>query len=139
MAGNTLRHPFGNPVIEKFVEEIDKTSASSPIVLSSNIQKHFGPRNTVYLKGNLIFIDSSFLEIAIFAAKSRNTLVIAKYRLHYMNSNKEMIFRYDNASHHPEVSSFPHHKHIQNKVVHATMPSIKDILNEISSIIIESR
>lgn len=126
-------------MIEKLVEEIDKTIASSSIVLSSNIQKHFGPRNTVYLKGNLIFIDSSSLEISIFATKFRNALVIAKYRLHYMNSNKEMIFRYDNASHHPEVSSFPHHKHIQNKVVDASMPSIKNVLNEISSIIIESR
>ena len=139
MAGNPLRHPIGNTVIEKFIEEIDKAIASSPIVLSSNIQKHFGPRNTVYLKGNLIFINSSVLEIAIFAAKSPNALVINKYRLHYMNSNKEMIFRYDNASHHPEVSSFPHHKHIQNKVLHANIPSIKDVLNEISAIIIESR
>ena len=70
-------------MIEKLVEEIDKTIASSSIVLSSNIQKHFGPRNTVYLKGNLIFIDSSSLEISIFATKFLNALVIAKYRPHY--------------------------------------------------------
>ena len=28
-----------------------------------------------------------------------------------MDENQAMIFRYDNAPHHAEVSTFPHHKH----------------------------
>jgi len=59
-------------VIQKFVEDIEKTIASSSIVLSSNIQKYFSPAlETVYLKGHLLIIDSSILEIGIFATKSR--------------------------------------------------------------------
>jgi len=55
-------------VIQRYVENIEKTVASSSIVLSSNIQKHFGPAlETVYMKGHLLIIDSSILEIAIFA------------------------------------------------------------------------
>jgi len=59
-------------VIHKFVEDIEKTIASSSIALSSNIQKYFGPAlETVYLKGHLLIIDSSILEISIFATESR--------------------------------------------------------------------
>ena len=124
-------------MIQRFVEDIEKTIASSSIVLSSNIQKYFGPAlETVYLKGHLLIIDSSILEIGIFATKSRNTLSIDKYRLHYMNSTAQMLFRYDNAPHHPEIDSYPHHKHTPDKIMPSSMPSLKDILNEISAIII---
>ncbi|MDO9123007.1 MAG: DUF6516 family protein [Deltaproteobacteria bacterium] len=47
-----------------------------------------------------------------------------------------MLFRYDNAPHHPEVTSHPHHKHISDNVILAREPSLKDVLDEISAIII---
>jgi hypothetical protein len=124
-------------VIQRFVENIEKTIASSSIVLASNIQKHFDPTlETIYLKGHLLILDSSILEIAVFATESQKTLSIEKYRLHYTDSAGHMIFRYDNAPHHPEIDSYPHHKHTPDKIVRSTMPSLKDILNEISAIII---
>ena len=137
MAENTLCNSFGNPVIQRFVENIEKTIASSSIVLSSNIQKHFDPTlETIYLKGHLLIIDYSILEIAIFATESRKTLSVEKYRLHYVDSAGQMLFLYDNAPHHPEIDSYPHHKHTSDKIVQSTMPSLKHILNEISAIII---
>ena len=127
-------------MIRKFVAEIEKTIDSSSIVLFSNIEKYFGPgEETVYLKGHLTIIDSSILEIALFATESRETLSIDKYRLNYMNSAGQMLFRYDNAPHHPEIDTHPHHKHIPDKISPSKIPSIKDILNEISAIIVGSQ
>lgn len=124
-------------MIRKFVAEIEKTINSSSIVLSSTIQKYFGPdEETVYLKGQLTIIDSSVLEIAMFATESRETLSIDKYRLHYMTSAGQMLFRYDNSPHHPEIGSHPHHKHIPDKIIPTPMPTIKAVLNEISAIIV---
>ena len=138
MEKGTVRNPFSNPVIRKFVAETEKIIDSSSIVLSSNIEKYFGPgEDTVYLKGHLTIIDSSILEIALFATESRETLSIDKYRLHYMNSAGKMLFLYDNAPHHPEIDSHPNHKHTPDKICSSDMPSIKDILNEISAIIVE--
>ncbi len=124
-------------MIRKFVAGIEKTIDSSSIVLSSNIEKYFGPgEETVYLKGHVTIIDSSILEISLFATESRETLSIDKYRLHYMNSAGQMVFRYDNALHHPEIDSHPHHKHTPDKISASNIPSLKNILNEISAIII---
>ena len=124
-------------MIKKFVESIEKISASSSIILSSNIQKHLGPDGkTVYLRGQFLFIDSSILEIAIFVAEFHNKLFIDKYRYHYSDKHGQMKFRYDNAPHHHEIPSFPHHKHTPDKIIPSKIPTIKDILNEISAIII---
>lgn len=137
MAKGTVRNSVSNPVIQKFVAEIEKTINSSSIVLLSNIQKYFGPgEETVYLKGQITIIDSSTLEISIFATESSEKLSIDKYRLHYMNAGGQMVFRYDNSPHHPEIDSYPHHKHTPGKIRPSNIPSIQDILNEISAMII---
>lgn len=137
MAENEICHLFGNPVIKRFVENFERTIASSSFLLSSKIQKYFGPcGKTVYLRGNLIFIDSSVMEIAIFASESGNIVSLDKYRMHYMDNHGKMLFRYDNASHYPKMTSHPHHKHTPDKILSSTIPSIKDVLNEISAFII---
>ncbi len=137
MAKNPRRHPFNSAVIQKFVEHIEKLISSNPVVLSSSIQKHIGPANkSVYLKGLLVFIDSSSLDMAIFASKSGKAVSIEKYRFHYRNKNSQMVFRYDNAPHHPELSSFPDHKHTGGHTLPSSSPDLKDVLNEITAIIL---
>lgn len=54
-----------------------------------------------------------------------------------MDSKNTMIFRYDNAPHHPEVQSFPNHKHTTVGTKESEMPGIKDILSEIHQYIIK--
>jgi hypothetical protein len=137
VAKGTVQNSVSNPVIQKFVAEIEKTVDSSTIVLFSNILKYFGPgEETVYLKGQLTIIDSSILEISIFATESGKKITIDKYRLHYMNDAGQMVFRYDNSPHHPEIASFPYHKHTPGEIKPSNIPSIKDILNEISAMIL---
>ncbi len=126
--------------MRKFLEQFEKAVGSSPIVLSSHIEKHFGPSGeTLYLRGSLRFIDSSMLEIAIFAAQDAHGIAVDKYRFQYMGSDGRMIFRYDNAPHHPDVVSFPHHKHSIDNVMPSSMPGIKDLLNEISARILQNK
>jgi len=55
-----------------------------------------------------------------------------------MNDLNEMIFRYDNSQHHPEIKTFPHHKHIFKCILEAKEPEMIDILIEIFEIIKEN-
>jgi hypothetical protein len=139
MAARPIGDTSRSPLMRRFVEQFEKTIGTSPLVLSSHVEKLFGPSgDTVYLKGSLRFINSSVLEFALFATASPG-ISINKYRYQYMSKDGRMIFRYDNAPHHPEISSFPHHKHTSDKVALASMPGIKDILNEISALILQGR
>jgi hypothetical protein len=126
-------------VIHKFSESIDKIIASSPIIVSTDIQKYFGPSyNSVYIKGAIHFIDSSLLELSLFVKESHKAISIDKYRFHYMNSAGHMLFRYDNAPHYSELSSFPNHKHVQQRAIASSPPDLQDILDEISAILLKA-
>lgn len=126
--------------MRKFAEHFEKTVGSSPIVLSSQLEKHYGPTGeTLYLRGHLRFIDSTVLEFSLFAGKVPRGIAIDKYRFQYMDNEGQMIFRYDNAPHHSDISSFPHHRHSPDKVTPSSIPSIEDLLNEISAMILRSK
>lgn len=126
--------------MRKFVEQFEKTVNSSSVVLSSHIEKQFGPDGTtLYLRGGLRFVDSSVLEIALFTSEAPHGINIDKYRFQYMSADGRMVFRYDNAPHHPDVASFPHHKHVPDKVIPSTVPTIRNLLNEISAIILRNQ
>ena len=87
-----------------------------------------------YIDGEICFNDESRLEFT--EVKDIEIEETIKYRYHYMDSNNEIIFRYDNAKHHPEIETFPHHKHGQWTVFPAHEPSIKEIMAEIEFLVI---
>lgn len=81
-------------------------------------------------KGTLYFADGSRLEftetIVIIARHSEKQV----YSYQYLHEDKT-IFRYDNSPHHRRLPNFPHHKHIGRKVLSASEPTLKYVLDEI--------
>ena len=86
-------------------------------------------------RARLKLIDSSFLEITeifIFDISKR------KYSFQWMDENYELKIRWDNAPHHRQIVTFPHHKHIEQEgIIHESKePTVEEILewikNEIS-------
>lgn len=47
----------------------------------------------------------------------------------------QRVFRYDNAPHHPQIVTFPHHKHIgpSDRLAPSDQPSLGQILTEIAA------
>lgn len=58
-----------------------------------------------------------------------------KYSYHYMDSQASLIFRYDNAYHHSQLNTYPHHKHLEETVVESMEPNLYDVLIEVQSVI----
>ena len=54
-------------------------------------------------------------------------------------ADEKRIFRYDNAPHHPEISTHPHHKHIgeREKLSAADEPTLSQILDEVQEVLKE--
>ena len=42
-----------------------------------------------------------------------------------------IIFRYDNAPHHPEVKTHPHHKHLFDRISDSSHPDIEAVIKEV--------
>lgn len=85
------------------------------------------------VRGRLLFLGGyvlTFMEY-IHIGKER-----PKYRFNLTDSNGYMIFRYDNAAHHRDVPTFPHHKHTSTDVQPSRETGLSEILSEIESIIL---
>ena len=95
-------------------------------VLTQKIYNHFQG----YISGKIVFENGHSLEFAEVVDTEQTTKV--KYRYQYMDEKRSLIFRYDNAPHHKEVKSFPHHRHTPNKVTDSNEPGLNNILLEIA-------
>ena len=65
-----------------------------------------------------------------------NDLEKRAYTYHYQRSDGQMVFRYDNSTHYPNLSSAPHHKHIEDgAVIASSMPDLVSVLREIEGFV----
>lgn len=65
-------------------------------------------------------------------------LVKTRYSYQYQDTDEHLIFRYDNVPHHPQVATYPHHKHIDiassvERVEAAQAPELLAVLREIET------
>ena len=123
--------------LEKYLVRIEeKLRELEPLISSSQIITERRSPNRVVLKGMIVFIDESLLHFLEYVLEEDNRLLRVSYRFHYIKQDGSLVFRYDNAPHHPELPTFPHHKHILgNKVVSSSEKSLADVLDEIKEII----
>ena len=79
------------------------------------------------------FVDDSELHVFEYVNSDLRKL---SYAYHYQNPSGNMIFRYDNEPHYPNLPTFPHHKHVAGEK--APKPSaeigVEEALREITSL-----
>lgn len=81
----------------------------------------------VRFKAEVIFKDESkiFIKEYVFKGSER------KYAYHWTDPSGNLLCRWDNASHWPDILTFPHHKHINNSVDPSSETSLADVLEVI--------
>lgn len=84
------------------------------------------------IRCRVAFWDNSFLDLYEVVSTELGYPVRVHYAYTYIREGKR-IFRYDNAPHHTEIATHPHHKHIgaQDRLAPADQPTLKQILDEI--------
>ncbi|MEE4604655.1 MAG: DUF6516 family protein [Desulfobacteraceae bacterium] len=76
------------------------------------------------------FLSGHLFEVNEAIVIEANQLKHLDYRYHFQDQQNNLIFRYDNTPHFPDLKSFPHHKHLKNKVEDSDEPLILDVINE---------
>jgi hypothetical protein len=87
------------------------------------------------IAADLRFFDGSLLSFDERVHVERGRVVKIKYRYHYQRADGTLVFRYDNAPHHPEVSTFPDHIHIEGRVEAAEPPDLSEVLHRIDELL----
>lgn len=87
------------------------------------------------IRGRLKFHDDSLLDFGEVIILQNRRTVKSRYAYHYQNKLGEVLFRYDNVPHYPNIITFPHHKHVGSAVEPAQVPDLNDVLQEIEQMI----
>jgi hypothetical protein len=102
--------------VERYTEEI---LTPTRVNLRLRIRSHLG-----YL-----------LEINEAVIVENNVLTFLDYRYHCQDRHNTLIFRYDSTPHFPDLSSFPHHKHLPKDVIACKKPDLIQVLQEVTVLI----
>ena len=86
--------------------------------------------NRVNLRIRIRFLSGYLLELNEAAIVEAGHIRHLGYRYHFQNGQNNLVFRYDNTPHFPEINSFPHHKHLKDNVVAVDKPSILKVIEE---------
>lgn len=123
-------------MIEQYFQSILDLLASLPFVESSDVNLEKRGELIGFIRARVDFQEGSSLLFLRELIDLRLPLHKIMYAYHYQKASGELIFRYDNTAHHQSVSSFPHHKHLQNgRVENADVPSLEQVLREIEELI----
>ena len=86
------------------------------------------------LRCRVVFWDASYLDIYEVVSTELGYPVRLSYAYTYLREGQR-VFRYDNAPHHPEIVTHPHHKHIgpEDRLAPADQPSLSQVLTEVET------
>ncbi|CCE22113.1 toxin TumE [Methylotuvimicrobium alcaliphilum] len=85
----------------------------------------------VNLRIRMRFANGYLLEIHEAVIIVGQRLTHLDYRYHCQDAENRLLFRYDCTPHFPDLSSFPHHKHLPDSVIVSERTEIPSILQEI--------
>jgi hypothetical protein len=127
-------------LLKKYLQDLEKLVSACPVSVSHSVNLEIRATNIGFIQGMIIFIDASTLFFSEYIVYDKN-LIRQKYRYHFQNENKKIIFRYDNVGKYKKLPNFPHHKHIQGTrgeylVQPSNEESLEDILKLIISIVL---
>lgn len=102
-------------MIEAYLRQIDERLSTSPAVNSVEILRR-SIRDTelekvLNYRYRVMLVDGGLVEMTERILEARGVLEVTRYRHHWQDDNGQLIKRWDNAPHHPEVDTFPHHLH----------------------------
>ncbi len=110
--------------------------AGTNFVVDTRLNIESRPGEQAYLSGMIIFLDGSELYFSEFLDGSEVGVEKIMYSYHFQNTDKQLVFRYDNARHKPALP-FLVHKHLSDKIIEHPAPTLESVLEEIISFFME--
>jgi len=123
-----------HPKLNKYLAEVEN---AIKILKDCNVECYEEEVLTykrINLRIRICFETGNLFEISEAVVVESTILKHLGYRYHFQDKDNKLILRYDNAPHHLEIETFPHHKHLPGKVTNAVKPSILNVVKEIAEL-----
>lgn len=119
--GTALPHPIRGPRLNArdYYLDLQRAIRAAPHVLRIDMQFEEIDVNECYVRGVLTLIGDFELHVAEYVI-TEPIVTRPKYRYHLQSTAGDLISRWDNAPHHPDISTFPDHRHDDRGSTHAS-------------------
>jgi hypothetical protein len=108
-------------IIQKYVD--------NGYILSFNFSVDARSNHIGFIQGSLEFLQGSRLSFREYV-DLQESIEKLSYSFHYQDRDNNLIFRYDNAQHKPDLG-YVEHKHIRDKIISSKIPDIEQVILEI--------
>lgn len=122
-----------NPI--EYVESVKERLSTDSIVTRFDVIREFASLEEGFIRGRANLMNGDVLDFSEFV-QQLDSLESISYRFHWMDKDKNLIRRWDNALHYPHLENFPHHIHIsETNITSGKLVNIFEVLDEIASAI----
>ena len=112
---------------------------SHQVVLSTQPIRRTETRLDGYLRVRCTLFNGDFLEIAFHVLLDNGQAIMDDYRYQWMNSTQtQLIRRWDNTPHFPNLPGFPHHCHVgdETTVEPSKLMDVETLLDTIATLLV---
>ncbi len=121
-------------MLQNYLRRLHNTITSRKYINCEELIFDEHPDEEGYIEGRLRFPDGSLLDFDEVVVVHDEQIIKTRYAYHYQDASNKLVFRYDNASHHPYIFTYPHHKHVGSAVEPSPNPDLGDVLSEIEKL-----
>lgn len=124
-------------MIRNYFRKVERTLSECPFVMDLKFDFTVIDLDRGYWKGTIEFKNGSNLHLFEYVTIGEEKSEIQEYRYHYQDPEEKLIFRHDNAPHHPEIETHPHHLHTPEELSPSQKPNLEDVLDKAIQLVIE--
>jgi hypothetical protein len=117
-------------ILSQYFEDIDDSIRKLENANVERYEEEVLTSSRANLRIRVRFLSGHLLEVNEAIVIVKDQLKHLGYRYHFQDQENNLIFRYDNTPHFPDLKSFPHHKHLKNKVEDSDAPLILNVITE---------
>ena len=121
--------------IDAYLQAIKERFVTDPIITRFSVIRERATLVNGYLRARLALADGSQLEFSEYMQRSSaGEIVVITYSYHWANATNQLIVRWDNTPHFPELPGFPDHIHdgMTGEVTPGQPMSISSVLDAIA-------
>ena len=120
--------------ILEYLEAIKERLLTDPIVADFQVIRERDTTMDGHIRARTTLVDDGLLEFSeYFQQMPDGNIQVVTYSYHWADKSNQLIRRWDNTPHHPDLPDFPHHLHDgATGTLEPSQPvSIFDVLDEI--------
>ena len=122
-------------ILSDYLNQVERAIIQCDNVYVERYEEEILTSQRANLRIRLRFNNRYLLEINEAIVIRDNQLEFLDYRYHFQDEKNCLIFRYDSTPHFPNLSTFPHHKHLPDDVISSQKPEITQVLKEATKLL----